>query len=192
MNLDSEIVLWLNQWVGHFSFLDSPVKLLVGDYFIPVSISLFMLAMWFWGKDPITRNNYQRAVLRAAIAIGFANLAVLIINQHYFRARPFEELDITLLFYQPTDSSFPANPTAVAFAMASGMWQANRKLGLVFFLVAAIWGVSRVYAGVFYVSDIVAGALIGIIVSYLVAVALRLIEPIPTRVLKVARTLHLA
>ena len=117
---------------------------------------------------------------------------MLIINQHYFRARPFEELDITLLFYQPTDSSFPANPTAVAFAMASGMWQANRKLGLVFFLVAAIWGVSRVYAGVFYVSDIVAGALIGIIGSYLVAVALRLIEPIPTRVLKVARTLHLA
>ena len=144
------------------------------------------------GKRPHSRDAYQRAVLRALIAVGFANLVVLIFNQHYFRARPFEEHEIILLFYQPTDSSFPSNPAAVAFAMASGMWQGSRKLGLLLYGLAALWGLSRIFAGVFYPSDVVAGALIGVSISYLVGVALRLIEPIPTLVLRVSRTLHLA
>ena len=76
--------------------------------------------------------------------------------------------------------------------MASGMWQGSRKLGAFLYGLAALWGLSRVYAGVFYPSDVVAGALIGVAISYLVAVGLRLIEPLPTLVLRGARTLHLA
>ena len=134
----------------------------------------------------------QRAVLRALLAIGFANLVVLILNDHYFRLRPFAEHDLTLLFYEPTDSSFPANPAAVGFAMASGMWQGSRRLGGLMYALAALWGLSRIYAGVFYLSDVAAGALIGIVVSHAVALALRMIEPLPTLVLRATRTLHLA
>ena len=147
---------------------------------------------WFAGSDARQRDARQRGVLRALIAVGFANLTVLILNQHYFRERPFVEYDLTLLFYPPTDSSFPANPAAVTFAMASGMWQGSRKLGAFLYGLAVLWGLSRIYAGVFYPSDVVAGALIGIAISYLVAVGLRLIEPLPTLVLRGARTLHLA
>ena len=192
LRVDEEIVLWLNQWAGRFGPLDALDKLVASDYLVPVSISLLLLAVWFAGKDPHSRDAYQRAVLRALIAVGFANLVVLIFNQHYFRARPFEEHEIILLFYQPTDSSFPSNPAAVAFAMASGMWQGSRKLGFLLYGLAALWGLSRIFAGVFYPSDVVAGALIGVSISYLVGVALRLIEPIPTLVLRVSRTLHLA
>lgn len=190
--IDQEIVLWLNQWAGRTALLDWLEKLIVGDQFIPVCMSLCILAMWFAARDPQARNGHQRAVLRALIAVGFANLAVLILNQHYFRERPFAEHELTLLFYQPTDSSFPANPAAVAFAMASGVWQGNRKLGAFMYGLATLWGLSRIYAGVFYPSDVVAGALIGVSISHLVAIALRLIEPLPTLVLRGARTLHLA
>ena len=122
-------MLWLNQWAGRTALLDWPEKLIVGDQFIPVCMSFCILAMWFVARDPQARNGHQRAVLRALIAVGFANLVVLILNGHYFRERPFAEHELTLLFYQPTDSSFPANPAAVAFAMASGMWQGSRRVG---------------------------------------------------------------
>ena len=192
LNVDAEIVLWLNQWAGRSATLDAIEKLIVSDYFIPVSMSLCLLAMWFVGKDTRTRDAHQRAVLRALIAVGFANLVVLMLNQHYFRDRPFANHELTLLFYQPTDSSFPANPAAVAFAMASGMWEGSRKLGAFLYGLATLWGLSRVYAGVFYPSDVVAGAVIGVGISHLVAFGLSLIEPIPTLVLRAARTLHLA
>ena len=192
LDWDAEVVLWLNQWAGRYEWLDAVEKLVVSDYFIPVGISLCILGMWFVGRDPQARDRNQRAVLRALLAIGFANLTVLILNQHYFRERPFLEHELTLLFYQPTDSSFPANPAAVAFAMAASMWQSSRKLGLIIYGLAVLWGASRVFAGVFYPTDIAAGALIGIVISHLVALALRFIEPAPTIVLGVWRRLHLA
>ena len=190
--IDQEIVLWLNQWAGRTALLDWPEKLIVGDQFIPVCMSFCILAMWFVARDPQARNGHQRAVLTALIAVGFANLVVLILNGHYFRERPFAEHELTLLFYQPTDSSFPANPAAVAFAMASGMWQGSRRVGAFLYGLATLWGLSRIYAGVFYPSDVVAGALIGVSISHLVAIALRLVEPLPTLVLRGARTLHMA
>ena len=191
-NIDTEVVLWLNQWVGRYDALDAATELIVSDYFIPVAMSLCVLAMWFVGSNPENRDTHQRAVLRALLAVGFANLAVLILNQYYFRARPFTEHELAQIFYQPTDSSFPSNPAAVAFAMASGVWQGNRRLGAFLYSLATLWGLSRIYAGVFYPSDVVAGALIGMVISHLIAVALRLIEPVPTMVLRGARTLHLA
>ncbi len=192
LKLDTEIVLWLNQWAGRFAFLDAVEKLIVSDYFIPASMGLCLMAMWFVGSDPQHRDAHQRAVLVALACVGFASLVVLIINQHYFRDRPFVDHQLTLLFYQPTDSSFPSHPAAVGFTMASSMWQANRRMGALLYGLAALWGLSRIYTGVFYPSDVVAGALIGVVMSYLVALAFRLIEPIPTLALRGARTLHLA
>ena len=54
------------------------------------------------------------------MALGFANLAVTILNHHYFRERPFAVYELSNLLYQATDSSFPANPTAIAFGAATG------------------------------------------------------------------------
>ena len=108
------------------------------------------------------------------------------------RPRPFTELKVSLLFYQPTDSSFPANPAAVAFAVAMGVWLWNRKVGTVLLGVATVFAFSRVYAGVFYPLDVLGGAFIGAGVSLLVAWLLRLIEPLPTLVLRLARATYLA
>ena len=192
LEIDTQMFLWLNHWVGKWTLGDYLVALLVSDYFVPVVLSLFLLGMWFCGRTPDEMELRQRSVIRALVTIGFVGLLVYVLNEYYFRPRPFTEHDIVLLFYQPTDSSFPANPAAISFAIAHSVWQGSKAIGKGAYFLAAIWSISRVYAGVFYPLDVIAGALIGIIVSIVVGLALRKIEPVPTMVLRLARVFHLA
>ena len=152
--IDEEVVLRLNQWAESWTILTEVERLVVSDYFIPALIGFCLIAAWFIGSDYHTRDPRQRAVLKALLTVGFASLAVLILNDHYFRPRPFMEHELTLLFYQPTDSSFPSHPAAVAFGMASSMWQGSRKLGAFIYVLALLWGLSRISAGVAYPSDV--------------------------------------
>ncbi len=191
--MDGKIVVWLNGWVGHFPIVDAVALVLVSDYFAPVLGSLALLGLWFWGRDFPLRDRHQRAVIVGMAGLGLANLAVMVINNAFFRARPFVVHDLNLaLFYQPTDSSFPANAVAVAFAIATGVWGGHRRMGLALAVVAALFGLSRVYAGVSYPSDILGGAAIGVTISLLMMGALRLLEPLPTLVLRLARAVYLA
>ena len=190
--LDGKIVVWLNQGIGLSDVLDGIGSLIVSDYFIPLAMCFWMLGLWFTGKGPKIRGRNQRAVLAAAISLGFANLAVLLMNQQIFRDRPFTRYDLATVFYEPTDSSFPSNPAAIGFAVATAIWLVNRRASIVLFCLAALWGLARVYSGLFYPSDIVAGGLIGAAVACLVTLGMRRIEPLPTWVLNGARFLHLA
>lgn len=192
MELEGEFVAWLNQGIGRYYLLDRVTYLVVSDYFLPLLMCFWSLGLWFCGKDVQARTRNQKAVLGAAISLGFANLVVLLLNQVVSRERPFVQYELSNLLYAPTDSSFPANPAAVAFALAMGVWLVNRRASAALFFLAALWSFARVYNGLFYPSDVVVGALIGIAVAYLVTLGLRAIEPVPTWVLKGARLLHLA
>ena len=92
LNLEAEIVIWLNQGIGRVALLDHLVYLAVSDYFIPLTISFWMLGLWFSGKDVPARDRNQRAVLVAAVSLGFANLTVLILNLHFFRVALLDHL----------------------------------------------------------------------------------------------------
>ena len=192
LSLDAIIVTVLNQGIGRWAILDHTAYLVVSDYFIPLTICFWMLGLWFRGPNADVRGRNQRAVLTAAISLGLANLVVLILNGFFFRERPFVHMELATLFYEPTDSSFPANPAAAAFAAAGAIWLANRRAGAVLFLLAALWCLARVYSGVFYPTDILAGALIGVVIAWLVTTCIRRIEPFPAWVLAGARFLHLA
>ena len=45
-------------------------------------------------------------MLASAISLGFANLAVLVLNQFIFRDRPLVDYELSNLLYASTDSSF--------------------------------------------------------------------------------------
>ena len=190
--VDAEIFLWLNAGVGAAPLLDRVVQWVVSDYLIPLVFSTILLGLWFGWRDQDMRERHQRGVMVAGIGVGIANAFVKTTNAFYFRDRPFDTYEVNLLFYPPTDSSFPANPVAITVAMATGVWMANRKLGAAMFAVALVYGFSRVYAGVFYPGDILGGALMGLAAALLVRLALRLIEPVPTLCLRLARFLCLA
>jgi len=190
--VDAAIVRWLNSGVDTLPWLDDVIKIVVNDYFTPVAMSLLLLGVWFGAKTAASRELHQRAVLTAMLGVAFGNLAVQIIGAFTFRGRPYLNEPLELLFYQPTDSSFPANPAVVGAAIAAGLWGVNRRLGSIAFGVAALWGLSRVYAGVSYPTDVLAGAAIGVGVVMAVTWVLRRIEPLPTMVIQLAQRFYLA
>ena len=190
--LDATIVRWLNNGVGAVPWFDNIVEVIVSDYFTPVTLSLLLLGLWFGGKEPASRELHQRATLTALLGVGFGNLAVQIIGAFAYRDRPYITESLELLFYQPTDSSFPANPVVVGTAIAAGLWRANHYLGAVAYLLAGLWGASRVYAGISYPTDIIGGAAIGLGAVMGATWLLRKIEPLPTMVIQIARRVYLA
>jgi undecaprenyl-diphosphatase len=190
--MDAAIVKWLNALGGHVAPFDHFMAVIVSDYFAPVASSTVLLALWFMGRSDLDRYRNQLATFAGAISVGLANAQIAIINAFYFRTRPFVEFDLDVHFYKPTDSSFPANSAGVAFAVATVVYTRHRGLGISLYVVAVLWGIARVYAGVHYPTDILAGAAIGFIAAFASLWLVRALEVIPRRVLSVFRKVYIA
>ncbi|MFQ5924668.1 MAG: phosphatase PAP2 family protein [Dehalococcoidia bacterium] len=193
-NADATVFFWINGLAGKVPFLDGIMRVLASDYLIPLVFTLAIFALWFSGRDAESRWTNQRAALCALIAMGFANIVIEISNVFYDRLRPFELYPdaVNLLFYQPTDPSLPANTAAIGFAFAMGTWLINRRVGLFLLIPTLLLCFARVFVGVHYPLDIIAGAAIGIITGFAALLALWIGKPIPTLTLKLARKLYLA
>ena len=172
--------------------VDDAAQIAASDYLAPATLAFALIALWFGERDAKVRLRQQVGALVALPSMGLSGLVVFILNMFYFRPRPFVELDVNLLFYQPTDSSFPANSAAAAFSMAFGVWGVNRKLGWFAIAVAGLYGLARVYAGVHYPLDIVAGAAIAAVATFTVFRISELAMPILTAIIKVGRIVRLA
>ena len=165
--MDKFLFELLNGLIGKWVWLDALVRFLVNDYVVPTTLSLTLVGLWFSGGDLLGRRRRQFAVVHAFMAVLVANALVKLLNLVLFRPRPFADLEVQLLFYRPTDSSIPSNPAAVAFALAAAVYLHERQWGIGMGIVAALFGLARVMAGVHYPLDIVGGALVGIVAAHL-------------------------
>ena len=190
--VDRDILLWLNSGAGNIAVLDSLAEWVVGDYLVTAFLGLSLVAIWFGSAMDPARITRQIGVLTALGAVALANLAVITINSLYFRDRPFADLDVTLLFYRPTDSSMPSNSAAAFVGLAAAVWAFDRRAGTILLAVAGIHAFLRVYAGVHYPSDILAGATIGVAAAFAAYGLRRLLGPIPARAIRAARVLCVA
>ncbi len=192
-NADKALFLWINALVGNAPAVDATMVWIASDYLVPVCMGLSLVALWFIGKDGPERMRYQIGMFAALTAMALSSLVVLISNALFFRPRPFDGLDgINLLFYQPTDSSFPSNSAAAAFAIAAAVWCVNRRIGAVLFIAAAVYGFSRVYVGVHYPADILGGAVIALVITALTLRLRDLMMPVLVAVIKAARLFAVA
>lgn len=190
--MDAAIVHFLNARVGNVALFDWLMNVLVSDYFVPVTGSLLLIALWLTGTHE-TRPLNQATTIVAAGSIGIANAITTIINGIVDRPRPFEDNDhLTLLFYAPTDPSFPSNTASVGFALATAVFLRHRRLGGVLYALAVCWGFARVYAGVHYPTDVLAGAVVGIVASLTMAAVFRRLSAAPRLVLRMLRLVYAA
>lgn len=115
---------------------------------------------------------------RTALYSGAASVAAALASEGtkplFRRARPpYGAAEIIPLVAIPATYSFPSGHATTAFAAAA----ASPQLRLTLYGLAGLVGFSRVYFGVHYASDVVAGALLGTGIGKGTAWALRRLQP---------------
>src|SRR4030067_2134541 len=169
VDFDKQLFLIINSLVGKIPLLDNLVKLIVNEYFIPVALALIILYLWVSKKG-------KKSMALPVFSVGLVDLVIKISNRFIVRARPFDETAVKLLFYKPTDPSFPANSAAVGFALATSIFLINKKWGIFALILAAFYGFSRIYVGVHFPSDVLVGSFLGIVLVLFVARLIQLVN----------------
>jgi undecaprenyl-diphosphatase len=105
-------------------------------------------------------------VLADAAADGFASILKVATNVH----RPTNTHPLLAL---PHSNSFPSGHTATSFACATVLTAFAPRAAPAFYVLALAVAYSRLYVGVHFPTDVVAGALLGIATALLLLAATR-------------------
>lgn len=120
-------------------------------------------------------RNKRTAGLAASIAL----ILELVVNEwiikHIFeRPRPFTlHPEIDTIVAKPSSFSFPSGHTCSSFAAATAIFMFDRRLGSIAYVIAAIIGFSRNYFFIHYPTDVICGALEGVLLGLLAAVIVK-------------------
>lgn len=149
--------------------VDELLELLRGN---PVADRLFSTASHIgdfsviWHSIGILRGVAKGRPDQVLILAALVGVESLVVNQGvkrlFRRERPTTTGDDRLRVRQPTTSSFPSgHASAAAFAaMVLSGWDGPR-MGMLWWKIAAIVGISRAYVRIHHGSDVVAGAVVG-------------------------------
>lgn len=164
--IDARLYLLING-LPHTGYWDAQIELLSD---LGKGIGWVTGAAWLALRDG---SRGRRAGI-AATGARFAAIGLVQgpLKRYLPRERPFKRRLAFVVGVEPVDSSFPSGHTAGSFAAAtalSAFYPEDRPLLLAF---AAAVGVSRVYLGHHFVSDVLVGAALG---SGLGALAARLL-----------------
>lgn len=121
---------------------------------------------------PKTRRFGTGMLLGLAIGALFTNLWLKVVIA---RPRPYTDLDS--VFYQiwltvgqhvESDLSFPSGHTTAAFASMTPLFlMCNKRFSWLAILFAVLMGISRIYLGVHFASDVLGGIIVGVIAGCL-------------------------
>lgn len=190
--IDYALFKVINGWAGNWPLFDLLVRVAVNDYVIPTTLSLGLLFLWFGGRQEAERRLWQQAAIHSVLALLLVNGLVKLLNLVLFRHRPFFDHAVHLLFYRPTDSSWPSNPAAVTLAVATAVWLRDRRAGIGMMGLALAMSLARVLAGVHYPSDVLSGGLLGWATAYFLYRQDDLLQPFVGHFISFARRFDLA
>lgn len=89
---------------------------------------------------------------------------------------PLADPDPEPLVRLPATGSFPSGHATVAFACATALALAVPRLALPLYALAALVAWSRVYVGVHYPLDVLAGAVLGVALALAIAAVARVLR----------------
>lgn len=159
-NLDGEILLQIQQHLRT-------------DMLTPLMKFVTFLGNggWFWIlcavvllAIPKTRKTGYAAVFSLIFGAIVTNL---LLKNIVARPRPFAEIEALIpLIAKPTDFSFPSGHTTASFAVALVMLRMlPKKIGIPAVVLAALVAFSRLYLGVHYPTDVLAGFVVALMGS---------------------------
>lgn len=161
-------------WVSHLGD--------VGVVWLWIALLCLPAIRQFVGSLKSDQGQSQQSSIRKTIALPCLYLALIYcvnagayngLKHFFFRPRPFLEQAVTLRVSPETtstlrhDSSFPSGHSANAFMVAALFARRFRRKQFALYGLAAGVALSRIYLGVHYPSDVLAGAFLGWTITWL-------------------------
>ncbi|MBM3318975.1 MAG: phosphatase PAP2 family protein, partial [Candidatus Eisenbacteria bacterium] len=154
VRLDGEIIVWVQSalrgpWLDAFF-----TTLTNGRLFVGPLLALALLILWRGGAAG------RWWVLAMAVAILLTDqLSSAVVKPLVGRTRPcFAVAEVEALVRQARSASFPSSHAANSFGVATLLWLGFPRWRWAALALASLVSFSRIYVGVHYPSDVLAGA----------------------------------
>lgn len=170
-NIDIEILRWIQFSLRNpaltsvFTFITS----LGNSGFIWIASSLVLIVQKKWRKVGII----------SLLALLISLLITFAIKLTVMRPRPFMAFEDLVNLIMPSEmNSFPSGHTSSSIACAAVIYKyLPKKWGITAYILAFLIAFSRLYVGVHYPSDVIAGALVGWLSAYLAVKLFNWLKP---------------
>ena len=127
----------------------------VTTYIVYVVFGIFMTTLLIKRDDRL---------LRILLTTAISFFIVSVFRKIYNRERPYEKFGTkSVIEKEKKGNSFPSRHVFSSFVIAIACLYVNLMLGLSVLVISVCIAVLRVVGGVHYISDVIAGALIGVI-----------------------------
>lgn len=162
LNIDGGVLLFIQDYIRN-PILNSIMIFItsLGDEgFIWIAATIVLL---------IPKKTRKVGIMSAVALLGSLIINNNIIKNLVQRPRPFVTFtDLEIIIPTPSEFSFPSGHTSSSFAAAAVFYRfLPKKLGIPAVVLAGLIGFSRLYIGVHYPTDVIAGVVMGIFLSYL-------------------------
>ena len=162
MNIDLYLFNLINGFAGRWAWLDYLGMFLAQyfEYFLWLCLLIFLA---------VNFKKYWKMVAEAVIAALFTRFVLVeFIRWLWFRPRPFVTLNFApLISYSAKEPSFPSGHASFYFALSTIVYFYNKKAGILFYIASFLIVLARVFVGIHWPSDILAGAIIGILMGWI-------------------------
>lgn len=159
--VDYEAFRWINDGAEVFSFIN-PLMLFLSKYAV-VFFVIGALIYWF------TRAHANRRMITQALLSAMIGFTISwILGKLFYRDRPFVSHEVFQLVHHEANASFPSNHALGAFVIAMTIWLFRRRDGWIWLVLASGIAIARVWTGVHYPTDVLAGALLGVLIAVVV------------------------
>lgn len=163
INIDKQLFYFFNQVVANPLFDKLMPYITEEDHWILLYVSAIALLLW---KGKTKGRLFALVLLVTVITANHVNSDIL--KDIFDRIRPCKILDnVRLLVNCGSGKSFPSSHAVNNFAAAFVITHYYKQYKWVAYSVASLIAYSRVYVGVHFPIDIIAGAVIGVLIAYL-------------------------
>ncbi|WP_144522657.1 undecaprenyl-diphosphatase [Bacillus pumilus] len=158
---NEDLFRWVNQLGIDHGYLN-PIFIGLAEYTV-LLVALMCLFIWFQNRSRTDRGM----VVSAGLTFILAELMGKIAGIFYSNQQPFAEMShVNLLIQKEVNNSFPSDHTIFIFSVCLIFWLFHKR-HVYWLIIACAVGFSRIWVGVHYPFDVLAGA----VITCLIAVA---------------------